>query len=315
MSGEQWSIPASNHGISRVCIFGGSGLLGAALARSLRARDVDVVVYSRRARPGQPGEARWDPAAGTIDRGPLQGTDVVVNLAGEPLDSGRWTPRRKSRLWSSRLDSTRLLVRTFDELPQAPRVLLSASAVGYYGDRGDEAVTEDATRGQGFLAELCEAWENAAMLASSEQTRVCCLRIAPVLSADGGALQRMLLPFRMGLGGRLGSGEQRFPWVAIDDAVSIMRFLIVREELDGPINVVAPESVTNAQLTEQLGDALEKPAAIPVPAFLLKLGLGELAEEALLSGANVRPRRLEVAGYKFEFPRLADALHHLLHSS
>jgi uncharacterized protein (TIGR01777 family) len=237
---------------------------------------------------------------------------VVVNLAGESLDSGRWTPRRKSRLWSSRVDSTRLLVRTFGELTQPPRVLLNASAVGYYGDRGDEAVTEDSARGQGFLAELCEAWEGAAMLAASEQTRVCCMRLGVVLSADGGALHKMLLPFRLGVGGRLGSGEQRFPWVAIDDAVSIMRFLVVREELSGPVNVVAPESVSNAQLTEELGVALDKPTAIPVPAFALKLGLGEMAGETLLSGANVRPRRLEVAGYKFEFPRLADALHYLL---
>lgn len=292
---------------------GATGLLGTALINSLLKSGAAVTGFSRRRHSGSPGMGQWNPEAGTIDAERLEGASAVVNLAGENLAEGRWTPARKQQLWASRVDSTALLCRTLAALDHPPRVLLNASAIGFYGDRGENAVDEDSPPGSGFVADLCKDWEAATELASSAGVRVVCLRFGVVLSPNGGALAKMLPAFRLGLGARLGHGEQRMPWITITDAVAAVRFALQNAELTGPLNVVSPESVSNAQFTEALGSALGRPAALKVPGFALKAMFGaEMAREVLLSGANVRPRRLEIGGFRFEHPRLDDALLALL---
>jgi uncharacterized protein (TIGR01777 family) len=305
--------PEGSPVISRVCVFGGSGFLGSHLTASLRRAGSAVTPFTRTRGQDQPGLGYWDPEAGAIDLQHLENADAVVNLAGENLVDGRWTPARKRRLWQSRVDSTALLSRTLAKLTHKPLVLLNASAVGFYGDRGEEAVYEESARGTGFLAELCEAWEAATQPATAAGIRVVRMRYGVVLGTKGGALQMMMRPFRLGVGGRLGSGEQRMPWIALPDAVGATRFALRHPEMSGAVNAVAPEPVTNAQFTQALARVLGRPAALPVPGFALKVALGaEMAREMLLHGANVRPRRLEVAGYRFEYPRIDDALEALL---
>ena len=300
------SVPASSLG--RVAVLGATGLLGGALRQTLRAKGAEVIGFSRSERAGAGEWARWNPDAGEIDRDALGGVQVVVNLAGEDLSRGRWTRDRKQRLWDSRIKSTELLASTLAALDTPPRVLVNASAIGFYGDRGDEAVDEASAPGDGFLSELCRAWETATEPAREAGVRVVLMRYGVILTPSGGALARMLGPFRLGVGGRLGAGTQRFPWIALPDAVGATRFVMTREEIEGPVNVVAPESVTNRQLTDTLGAVLRRPTVLPVPSFALSLAMGEMAREAVLAGANVRPRQLEVSGYRFEFPRLEDAL-------
>ncbi len=306
--------PDGTPAVSRACVLGASGMLGTALVAGMLKAGTSVTAFSRKRRQSdQPGLGHWDPAAGTIEAERLEGCDAVVNLAGENLGEGRWSAARKRALWASRVDSTALLCRTLAALRQPPRVLVNASAVGFYGDRGDTAVDEESPRGEGFLAELCEAWEAATQPAADAGIRVVKLRYGVILTPFDGALARMLGPFRMGLGGRLGSGQQRMPWIALADAVGATRFATRHPDLAGPVNVVAPESVTNRQLCHALGRVLHRPAAVPVPALALKTAFGaQMAREMLLSGANVRPRKLEITGYRFEYPRLEDALEAML---
>jgi uncharacterized protein (TIGR01777 family) len=299
-----------------VCVFGATGLLGTALIAALHKAGHTVTAFSRTRHDDRPGFAHWDPQAGTIDAARLHGADAVVSFAGESLGEGRWTKARKQQLIDSRVASTDLLARTLSALPVRPAVFVNASAVGYYGDCGDDAVYEDSPRGKGFLAELVERWEQATEPAREAGIRVVLPRMGVVLARDGGALPRMMTPFKLGVGGRLGSGRQRMPWIALPDAVGAITFAMRHAELSGPVNVVAPEGISNALFTENLAAALHRPAAIPVPAFALKAALGaEMATELLLTGANVRPRKLEVAGYRFELPRLEDALHAILHTA
>jgi len=308
--------PQGKPAIARICVFGATGLLGTALIASRHRQGQTVTAFSRTRRPDQPGFGHWDPAAGTLDAHRLEGADAVVNLAGEDIGEGRWTAARKQRLRDSRVRSTELLAKTLASLARPPAVLINASAVGFYGDRGDDAVYEDSPRGQGFLAELCEAWEAATTPAADAGIRVARLRFGVVLTPTGGALAKMLGHFRLGLGGKLGSGYQRMPWIALPDAVGATTFAMRHPELSGPVNVVAPEPINNALFTEMLASVLGRPAPLPVPAFVLKATLGaEMAQELLLTGANVRPRKLEVAGYRFEYPRLQDALEALLQTS
>lgn len=311
MSAAASESDVKNRPISRVCLFGASGMLGGELASRLRADGVQVTSYTRKPSSRGASHAHWDPAHGVLDRDPLSGADAVVNLAGENLAGGRWSERRKALLRASRVESTALLSRALAELEQPPRVLVNASAVGYYGHT-DLAVDESSPRGEGFLASLCEQWEAATAPAAEAGIRVVCLRLGVVLAARGGALAKMLPAFRLGVGGRLGSGEQPFPWVGIADAVAVIRFAMQQPGLRGAVNVVAPEAVTNAQFTDALGHVLSRPTALPVPAFALRAALGELADEALLSGANVRPQVLEREGFRFETPRLSDCLQRLL---
>lgn len=314
--------PPEKIGITRACLFGGSGLIGRSLAATLERDGVEVTRY-RRNRSGRGGgaaqgssiaesTASWDPPAGSIQIAPLERADAVVNLAGESLADGPWTRARKQRIWNSRIDTTALLAKTLAGLSHKPKVLVNASAVGFYGDRGHNHVTEDSERGAGFLAELCEAWEAATLPAIEAGIRVVNMRFGVVLTAEGGALAKMLPMFRRGLGGRFGDGEQAMPWIALTDAVGTVRFAIMCSELRGPVNAVAPDLITNAELTAGLSRALAKPARLPMPAFALRMVLGEMANETLLGGARVHPRKLEIAGYRFEYPRLEDALPALL---
>jgi uncharacterized protein len=294
--------------VNKVCVMGATGLVGRALCAALERAGVEVHRYSRAARPGF---ARWDPSSGRMDKPPLEGADAVVNLAGEDLSERRWTPARKRELFDSRVLSTQLLVRTLAQLELPPRVLLNASAVGFYGNRGEDAVFESSPAGQGFMPELCQAWEAAAAPAAQRGIRVVYPRMGVVLTSEGGALAKMLPLFRLGLGGRFGSGRQFMPWIALNDAVSVMRFLMSTQGISGPVNTVAPEATNNQDFSETLAHVLGRPAFLPVPQLALKAALGELSQ-VVLEGANVRPRVLDQSGFRFDYPRLEDALEAIL---
>jgi uncharacterized protein (TIGR01777 family) len=292
---------------------GASGMVGTALTSSLLRAGVRVTAFTRTRHDNSPGIGFWDPDSHQIEAERLEGADAIVNLAGENLADGRWSDARKRRLWSSRVESTALIASTLLRLERKPLVWVNASAVGYYGNRAEEAVYEESPAGSGFLAELCEAWEAATAPAAAAGIRVVQMRYGLILSPVGGALPRLARLFRLGLGGRLGSGVQRMPWITLADAVSATRFAARHPDVSGAVNAVAPETITNEQFTEALGHVLGRPTALPVPAFALKTVLGgEMAQELLLGGANVRPRKLEIAGYRFEHPRIEDALEALL---
>ena len=294
----------------KVAVTGASGLIGSALVPFLRTAGHEVLRLVRRA-PVAADEVGWDPARGEIDRLALEGIDGVVHLSGENVAAGRWTAARKARLRESRVGPTRLLAETLASLARRPRVLVSASAVGLYGDRGEEWVTESSPPADDFLGRLSVAWEAATGPAARAGIRVVNLRTGIVLTPAGGALGKMLLPFRLGLGGVLGSGRQYVSWVAMDDEVGAIRHVLEREDVAGPVNAVAPRPVTNAELTKTLGDVLSRPTLVPAPAFALRLALGEMAE-ALLASTRVRPERLVATGYRFLFPELEPALRHVL---
>jgi uncharacterized protein len=305
-------LPIDSRELTRVCVFGGTGMLGRALCDALTKNDVEVTVYSRKKPAGVASFALWDPARGEIDTRPLAEADAVVNLTGENIAEGRWTASRKQQLTDSRVGTTALIARTLAALVHKPRVWVNASAVGYYGHREDDAVNEQSDAGEGFLAQLCTAWEAATEPANACGVRVVRLRLGVVLTPEGGMLRKLLPVFRMGLGGTLGSGQQFMPWVTMHDAVNAVLFALRQTRISGPVNVVAPEPVTNAQFTELLAQRLGKPAFMPVPKLAIRTLFGELGDSLMLSGANVRPRVLEQAGFRFEYPRLEDALAALL---
>lgn len=297
-----------------VLLTGASGLIGQALIPFLTASGHQVTrLVRRQAKPGEP-EVRWNPQAGTIDQAGLEGFDGVVHLAGENI-AGRWTPAKKVRIRESRANGTRLLCVALAQLNSPPRVLVAASATGYYGDRGEEVLTEASGPGSLFLAEVCREGEAATEPAARAGIRVVNLRIGFVLSPKGGGLARMLPPFRMGLGGRIGSGRQYMSWIAIDDLVSIMLFAASEEALQGPVNAVAPNPVTNQEFTKILGHVLRRPTLFPLPAFVARFALGQMADELLLASARVQPARLLSSGYQFRFGDLEDALRHFLGTS
>jgi uncharacterized protein len=255
---------------------------------------------------------RWDPVRREVDAAGLEGHDAVLHLAGENVGSGRWTAARKAAIRDSRVNGTRLLCDALAGLARPPKTLVCASAVGYYGDRGEETLTEESPPGTGYLAEVCREWEAASDPAARKGIRVVALRIGMVLSAKGGALSRMLPLFRAGLGGVIGSGRQYIGWVALDDLPHIILHALQRGDLSGPVNAVAPRPVTNREFTEALGKALSRPTPLPVPAFALRLAVGrEMADALLLSSARAIPRRLEETGFRFRFPELPVALRHL----
>jgi uncharacterized protein (TIGR01777 family) len=295
----------------QVAVSGSSGMVGSALVRSLE-RDGYVVRRLVRSRPvTERGDIHWDPEGGTIDAAQLEGIDAVVHLAGEPLDK-RWTEEQKRKIRESRVEGTRLLAEAIAALDAPPAVLITASAMGIYGDRGDEPLDEESTGGTGFLADVVRGWEAATAPAAEAGVRVVNLRFGVVLSPSGGALGRMLLPVRLGAGGRLGSGKQWMSWVALSDAVRAIRFAIDDEALRGAVNVVAPTPVTNADFTRALGKALHRPAVMVVPAAALRLAFGEMADEALLASQRVYPRRLAQAGFHFDHPEIEGALRYEL---
>lgn len=293
-----------------VAITGSSGLIGTALTASLRraGHKVRRVVRSG----GGPGDVRWDPAAGTIDAHGLAGVGGVVHLAGESIGARRWTDARKERILGSRVDGTTLIARTVAALEPRPAFLLSSSGISVYGDRGDDVVTEETPRGEGFLPDVVEAWESATAPASESGIRVAHLRTAVVLDARGGALAKQLPLFKLGLGGRLGSGRQWFPWISLDDQVGAITHLLT-SQVAGPVNLVAPEPVTNARFTEVLAEVLGRPAKLPIPRFAPGLLLGrQLAEELLYWSVRALPTVLEDDGYRFQQPALEGALRSLL---
>jgi uncharacterized protein len=290
-----------------IAVTGSSGLIGSALRSALEQAGHRMVPMVRSQAGGD--ALQWDPDRAVIDAGGLEGIGAVVHLAGEGIGDRRWNEAQKARIRESRTRGTGLLAETLAKLNRPPKVLLSASAVGYYGDRGDEVLTEASRAGSGFLAEVCVAWEAAATPAKEAGIRVSHLRSGIVLAPSGGALPKMLTPFKLGLGGRLGSGSQWMSWISIDDEVGAILHLLGEAAPAGPVNLTAPNPVTNADFTKALGRALGRPAVLPVPRLGLKLLVGgEMAEEMLLAGQRALPTRLLDSGYTFTHPELADAL-------
>jgi hypothetical protein len=295
-----------------IAVTGAGGLIGSALARSLRNEGHRVRPLVRRA-SSDPLAIRWDPAVGTIETGGLDGVDAVVHLAGAGIGDKRWSPARKREIRESRTRGTDLLARTLAGLSRPPAVFVSASAVGYYGDRGDEELTEESPPGADFLAGVVQAWEAAAQPAVDAGIRTVFLRNGVVLSADGGMLPRLVTLFRFFVGGRLGSGRQWMSWVSIDDEVGVVRFLLERDDLSGPVNVTGPSPATNAEFTRALGAALHRPTVVPVPAFAPRLVLGrEMADELLFVSQRSVPSVLSAAGYDFAHRDVGTALRSVL---
>ncbi len=291
-----------------VAITGSNGLIGRALARSLEEDGHHVVPVVRGA--PREGAVRWDPVAGTIDASGLEGLDAVVHLAGESIGSGPWTQAQRRRIHDSRSRGTALLARALAGLTAPPGVLVSGSAVGYYGDRGDEVLTEDAAPGDDFLAEVCVDWEAASAPAAQAGIRVANIRSGVVLDPKGGALAKQLPLFKLGLGGKAGSGEQWLSWIGMPDQVAAIRHVIDTSSIAGPVNLVAPAPVTNAEFTRQLGRAVHRPTLLPVPRFVrhAPAGIGALLDSLLFTSARAEPTVLEASGFSFAHPTLPEAL-------
>ncbi|MBL0349864.1 MAG: TIGR01777 family protein [Elusimicrobia bacterium] len=294
----------------KILISGSTGLIGEALTAALRADGVEVVRLARRATP-EP-HVLWDPAAGTIDKAGLDGFDAVVHLAGKSIAAGRWTRKLKNEILQSRVVGTELLAQSLAGLARPPKAFVCASAIGFYGNRGHDALGETSPAGTGFLPDVCRAWEAAAEPARQKGLRVAHVRFGVVLSERGGALAKMLLPFKLGLGGTLGSGDQFMGWISLEDAVGAVRHVLSTATLEGPLNAVAPQALTNREFTKALGRALHRPTIFPVPGFAARLVLGEMAEALLLASQRVEPRRLLESGYRFRHPDIDAALKALL---
>ncbi|HVF44119.1 MAG TPA: TIGR01777 family oxidoreductase [Pyrinomonadaceae bacterium] len=300
----------------KVIVTGSGGLVGRALVRSLLA---DGHTVTRLVRGGAqqfrtPGSAavEWNPEGGTVDAAALEGHDAAVHLAGEPIAEGRWDEAKKRHILESRTKGTRLLAEALASLNEKPRVLVSASATGFYGDRGAEVLREESASGDNFVSEVCREWEKATLAASQAGLRVVHLRIGVVFSGEGGALPRMLTPFKLGVGGRLGSGRQYMSWITLGDLVRVIRRAIDDESLRGPVNAVAPGAVTNEEFTKVLGRVLGRPTFLSMPAFAARLAFGEVADELLLASARVEPARLNGAGFEFEHTEVEAALRSVL---
>jgi uncharacterized protein (TIGR01777 family) len=295
----------------KMIIAGGSGLLGTALTAALSDQH-EVVVLTRRSGAGRASRVRyvqWTPDGGTgAWASALDGAGAVVNLAGEPIGARRWSVARKQRIEDSRVQATRSLVQAIAAAGAPPPVFISGSAVGYYGPCGDEVVTDESPPGADFLAHVCAKWETEAARAAGSHVRVVILRTGLVLDRSGGALPRMLLPFKLGAGGPLGSGRQYWPWIHVDDWVNLVRWAIVTPTLTGPVNITSPDPVPNAEFARSLGRAMHRPALVPTPGFALRLMLGEMADGLLLSGQRAIPGKALDAGFPFRYRRLDDAL-------
>jgi uncharacterized protein (TIGR01777 family) len=292
-----------------VLVSGGTGLIGETLIPELEAGGHRVRRLSRE--PRSEGDIRWDPDAGIIE-GDLAGTDAVIHLAGESIAEGRWTQEKKRRILESRKKGTRLLAEKVAALPEPPSVMVSASATGYYGNRGNELLDEESEPGTLFLSKVCQEWEAAAEPAREAGIRVVHPRFGIVLSTEGGALGTTLPIFKLGGGGKIGSGRQYWSWVAFDDVVGAIMHALNSDTLRGPMNVVAPDPPTNAEYTKTLGRVLGRPTFFAVPAPAARVGLGEIADELLLASARVEPTKLEETGYEYRHPELEDALRYLL---
>jgi hypothetical protein len=290
-----------------ILLSGASGMLGTAIGSALSGQGARLLTLVRR-EPRGPDELRWTPAGAGIDEPErLEGLDAAVHLSGANVTSRRWTAKYKREMTESRVGVTQLLAETLAKLKKPPQVLVKASAVGYYGNRGDEILDEDSAAGRGYFPELCTAWEAAARPAADAGIRVVHLRFGMVLGRDGGAMARLAPLFKLGLGGRLGDGRQWMSWVSEADAVAAALFALSNPQISGPLNITAPEPATNAAFTRELGRAVHRPALLPAPAFALRLAFGEMADEALLASARVLPKRLTQAGFVFAHPTLPEA--------
>ena len=296
----------------KILISGSHGLVGKALVSALVEDGHEVVRLVRSGHAPGALEVEWHPNHGRIDAQHLEGFDAVFHLAGESIASGRWTDEKKRTIRESRTKGTRLLSETIAQLSQPPSVFISASAIGYYGNRGDEELTEKSSPGTDFLASVCVEWEEATRPAAEKGIRTVLARFGIILDREGGALAKMLTPFRMGIGGRVGDGRQWMSWIALDDVINALKFLLLDSGVHGPVNIVAPNPVTNAEFTKILGRVLSRPTFFPVPAFGARLAFGEMADALLLSSAKVDPAVLEERGFAPYWPRLEPALQHLL---
>jgi len=294
----------------KILITGATGFIGSSLSDFLKTKSHTVFTLSRK-KQNSPNHIFWDPEKHEIEASRLEGMDAVVHLGGESI-MGRWTEAKKRRILESRTQGTLLLSKTLAGLAQKPRVLICASAIGYYGDRQEEWLTEESSAGDNFLAEVCRTWENSCEAAIKAGIRVVNIRIGIVLSPKGGALKKMLLPFKLGLAGKMGSGAQYMSWVVLDDLLKIIEYSLTHDEVKGPVNAVGPEPVTNLEFTKTLGRVLHRPTLFPMPAFLARLVFGQMAEELLLSGARVKPEKILKAGFKFDHVSLENALRHIL---
>lgn len=296
----------------KILISGSHGLVGKALERSLTGDGNEVVRLVRRDLSFGAPEVEWHPETGRLDATQLEGIGAVVHLAGESIASGRWTDEKKRAIVESRVKGTSLLSQTLAGMPRPPSVFVSASAIGYYGDRGDELLAETSAPGDDFLSSVCVQWEAAAKPAVEKGIRTVFARFGIILDAHGGALAKMLPPFRFGIGGKVGDGKQWMSWITLADVVNGIKFVIADQTVSGPVNFVAPRPVRNEEFTKTLGRVLSRPTFLPMPAFAARLALGEMADELLLSGQRVTPAVLEDKGFLFSWPTLEPALRHIL---
>ena len=294
----------------KVLITGSSGMIGAALAESLVANGHEVIRLRRQKLTDD--SPMWDPENGVIDLADVRDINAVVHLAGENVAKGRWNSQKKGRILHSRVMGTKLLADYFSAADYKPNIFVSASAIGVYGNRGDELVDETSEPGSGFMADVCKQWEAATASASDAGIRVAHARIGVVLSTRGGALKTMLLPFKLGLGGVIGAGKQYMSWVSLDDVVGMIQFLIAHNSLQGPVNLVAPNPVSNREFTKTLGRALHRPTIFSLPAFVARMAFGEMADELLLASTRVLPKKLIDSGYQFLNPELEEAFEQML---
>lgn len=293
----------------RILVSGASGPIGAALLPSLRERGYEVTRLVRRPMAGD-HEISWDPSNAILPDA-VSGFDAVIHLAGESI-AERWTAEKKRKIRDSRVLGTKNLAEALAQAPARPKVFINSSAIGYYGDRGDEILTEQSPPGTGYLPEVCREWEAAAEPAANAGIRAVQMRTGVVLSPRGGALGKMLTPFKLGVGGRIGSGRQWMSWIDVQDMVGAIHHILNAESLHGPVNMVAPNPVTNSEFTKTLGSALSRPTIFPLPPFAVKLAFGEMGETVLLGSQRVQPERLLASGYKFQFNELRASLGHLL---
>lgn len=298
----------------KVLVSGAKGLVGSELVPFLTRQGHDVYRLTR-SKADEAQDIVWDPTRGDIAKARLEGTDVVVHLAGEGIANKRWNNKVKDEIRRSRVEGTRLLCETLTQLEKVPKTLICASAIGFYGDRGSDLLNETSPAGTGFLAEVCQQWEAACEPARAKGIRVVNLRLGMILSTKGGGLAKMLTPFKMGVGGNVGSGNQYWSWIAIDDVVGTINHCITNDKMSGPVNTTAPCPLTNRDFTRTLGAVLLRPTLIPMPAIAARLALGEVADALLLSSARVMPNRLSESGYHFLYPTLEQALKHLLASN
>jgi uncharacterized protein len=291
---------------SKIVIAGASGLVGSALIPSLKSEGAEVTRLVRST--PKAGEIEWHPNGDQIEPAKLEGFDAVINFAGENIAAGRWTDDQKRKIRDSRVNGTHLLSEAIAKVKKRPAVFLCASATGIYGDRGDETLDEESESGGGFLAGVCREWEQATEPSVQAGVRTVNLRFGPILAREGGMLAKLLTPFKMGMGGKVGSGKQYISWVAIDDSVNAIKLALQNDSIRGPLNIVSPHPVTNEEFTKTLGHVLSRPTALAMPAFAVRLAFGEMADEMLLTSQRVIPKKLNDAGYEFEYPELEGAL-------